>query len=88
MFILIQHLRIKVGYSLPPKKTLWDSNPRFQIDMLVTLTFYRNIFRTSAVSSTDFGSILIFESCLLVQHLLVIYDVGNFFLNGRGPILL
>ena len=66
------------------KKRLWDTNPRFQIDTL-SLTFYGNIFRTSAVSSTNIGSIFTFSSCLLV---LVIYDVGKFFLNGRGPILL
>ena len=33
MLILIQHSRIKVGYSPPEKKTLWDSNPRFQTDI-------------------------------------------------------
>ena len=42
----------------------------------------------SAERSTNFGSILIFSSCLLV---IVIYYqvlyVGNFFLDGRGPVL-
>ena len=36
------------------------------------------------MSSTNFGSILIFETALLV---LVIYNVSECFLNGRGPIL-
>ena len=36
------------------------------------------------MSSTNFGSILIFSSCLLV---LVIYDVGQVFANGGGPII-
>ena len=36
------------------------------------------------MSSTNFGSILIFSSCLLV---LLIYHVGECFHNGRGPIL-
>ena len=35
--------------------------------------------------STNFGSIHIFSSCLLI---LVIYDLVKFFLNGRGPFLL
>ena len=43
-------------------KYLWDSNPRFQIYTLSLLTFCKNIFRTSGVSSTNFGSILIFSS--------------------------
>ena len=50
-----------------------------------TKLFYKNISRTSAVSSTNFGSILIFASCLVV---LVIYYVGEFVLNGRGHIVL
>ena len=36
------------------------------------------------MSSTNFGSILIFSSCLLV---LVIFDVGQVFANGGGPII-
>ena len=42
------------------------------------------IFRTSGVSSTNFGSVLIFWSCLLV---LVLCYVGKKII-GRGPILL
>ena len=37
------------------------------------------------MSSTNFGSILIFASCVVV---LVIYYVGEFFHNGRGHIVL
>ena len=32
MLVLIPHSRIKVSYSHPV--SLWDSNPRFQIDTL------------------------------------------------------
>ena len=59
---------------------------KIQKKVTTTLAYYIiRIFRTSAVRSTKFGSILIFSSCLLV---LVIYDAGKFFLNGRGPIIL
>ena len=44
----------------------------------IGIVFYKNILRTSAVSSTNFGSILIFASCV-VGTVLVIYYVGEFF---------
>ena len=49
--------------------------------------FYKNISRTPAVSSTNFGSILIFASCV-VGTCTIIYYVGEFFHNGRGHIVL
>ena len=52
----------------------------------VIILFYRNILRTSAVSSTNFGSILIFASCVVL--VLVIYYVGEFFHYGRSHIVL
>ena len=51
-------------------------------------TFYKIILTTSAVSSTNLGSILIFASCVVVGTLAIILCgyVGEFFsLNGRGP---
>ena len=50
------------------RKTLWDTNPRFQIVMRSLQHFIKKN-----------------SSCWL---LLVIYDVGMFFLSGRGPIIL
>ena len=38
------------------------------------------------MSSANYGSILIFASC--VASACIIYYVGEFFLNGRGHILL
>ena len=70
----------------PPKnKISVGDKPTVPKSYTVSQTFYKHIFRTSAVSSTNFTSLLIFSSCLLV---LVINDVGNFSLDGRGPILL
>ena len=51
--------------------------------------FIINISRTSAVSSTNLGSILIFASCVVGTVLVIYYlYVGEFFLNVRGPIIL
>ena len=47
--------------------------------------FYINILRTSAVSRRITGQCSSLQAALLV---LVIYYVGEFFLNGRGPIVL
>ena len=48
--------------------------------------FYKVVLRTSAVSSANLGSILIFASC--VVGTLVINYVGEFLsLNGKGPIM-
>ena len=38
------------------------------------------------MSTMNFGSILIFASCVVGTF--VIYCVGEFSLNGRGPIIL
>ena len=64
------------------KKTVGHEATAVPDGYAVTLTFLRNIFWTSAVSSTNSVTIRIFSSGLLV---LVIYQIGNFFLNGRAP---
>ena len=53
----------------------------------IELLFYEHISRTSAVSSTNFGSILIFASCVVGTCNILDY-VGEFFHNGRGHIIL
>ena len=45
--------------------------------------FIENISRTSAVSSTMSRSLLSLQAALLV----LVYHVGEFFPNGRGPLL-
>ena len=56
------------------------------ISFFLCVVFYKNILRTSAASSTNFGSI--YSSLQAALLVLVIYYVGESFLNGRGPILL
>ena len=53
----------------------------------VTAVFHKNISRTSAVSSTNFWSILIFASCVVGTCNTLGY-VGEFFHNGRGHFVL
>ena len=47
--------------------------------------FYKNISRTPAVSSTNFGSILTFASGVVGTCNILL---GEFFHNGRGHIVL
>ena len=49
--------------------------------MTMRLVYKKNL-KTSAVSSTNFGSILVFASCVVGTCNAY---VGEFFLNGRGP---
>ena len=49
--------------------------------------FYKSTLRTPAVSSTNFGSILIVASCVVGTCNILDY-MGEFFLYVRGPIIL
>ena len=48
--------------------------------------FYKHILGTSTVSSTNSGQYSYFQAALLV--LVIYYYVGEFLLDGRGPIIL
>ena len=51
MLLLIQHSRLKVSYSAPQKMkiiTLWDTNPRFQIDTMSL--YYKNYAVTISIT--------------------------------------
>ena len=51
---------------------------------MVGVGILNNILTTSAVSSTNFGSITSsLQAALLVQYLLVMYYMGEFFKYGR-----
>ena len=64
-------------------------SPRIYIDIIFRVclaSFYENIFRTSAVSSTNFGSMLTSTTSCVVGTGFLYCCVGEFFI-GSGPIL-
>ena len=58
MLILIQHSKIKVGYSPLKKirkKQLWDTRPRFQIGTLCHSNILYNYFQADSCEFYEFG---------------------------------
>ena len=69
----LKHVLIITAFENKSGNTVVEHDATVPNGYAVTLTFYKSIFRTSAVSSTKFASIRIFSSWLLVLEIFIIY---------------
>ena len=75
----LKHVLIITAFENKSGNTVVEHDATVPNGYAVTLTFYKSIFRTSAVSSTKFASIRIFSSWLLVLEIFIIYIYSHFF---------